>query len=87
MFNIKLTDSAGATKMIKLSEYKKYTFKTTKFDFEFDVLCKFAKNNKKISEFYSNYNPRTYSEGKKLRAFRDGFTILIIILKNFFGNN
>ena len=87
LFNIKLTDSAGATKMIKLSEYKKYTFKTNKFDFEFDVLCKFAKDNKKISEFYSKYNPRTYSEGKKLRAFRDGFTILITILRNFFGNN
>ena len=27
LFNIKLTDSAGATKMIKMAEYKKYTFK------------------------------------------------------------
>lgn len=87
LFNIKLTDSAGATKMIKISEYKKYSFETTKFDFEFDVLCKFAKENKKISEFYSSYEPRTYSEGKKLRAFKDGFTILIIILRNFFRNN
>jgi len=87
LFNIKLTDSAGATKMIKMAEYKKYTFKTTKFDFEFDVLCKFAKDKKKISEFYSKYEPRTYNEGKKLRAFKDGFTILVIILRNFFKNN
>ena len=49
--------------------------------------AKFAKDNKKINEFYSNYDPRTYKEGKKLRAFKDGFTILIIILRNFFGNN
>jgi len=87
LFNLKLTDSAGATKMIKMSEYKKYTFTTNKFDFEFDVLCKFAKDKKKISEFYSKYEPRTYSEGKKLRAFKDGFTILIIILRNFFKND
>ena len=46
-----------------------------------------AKDKKKISEFYSKYDPRTYSEGKKLRAFKDGFTILITILRNFFKNN
>ena len=87
LFNLKLTDAAGATKMIKMSEYAKYSFATNKFDFEFDVLCKFAKDNKKINEFYSNYDPRTYKEGKKLRAFKDGFTILIIILRNFFRKN
>ena len=87
LFNLKLTDAAGATKMIKMTEYIKYTFATNKFDFEFDVLCKFAKDNKKINEFHSNYEPRTYKEGKKLRAFKDGFTILIIILRNFFRKN
>lgn len=87
LFNLKLTDAAGATKMIKMSEYKKYFFLTNKFDFEFDVLCRFAKNKKKINEFYSQYAPRTYKEGKKLRAFKDGFTILKIILINFFINN
>ena len=70
-----------------MSEYKKYSFLTNKFDLEFDVLCRFAKNKKKISEFHSNYEPRTYKEGKKLRAFKDGFTILIVILKNFFLKN
>ena len=69
--------------MIKMTEYIKYTFATNKFDFEFDVLCKFAKDNKKISEFYSKYEPRTYSEGKKLRAFKDGTLILKSILKNY----
>jgi len=84
LFNLNLSDAAGATKMIKLSEYKKFLFKTSQFDFEFDVLCRFAKNKKKINEFYSSYKPRTYKEGKKLRAFKDGFTILKVILKNFF---
>ena len=87
LFKLKLTDAAGATKMIKMSEYRKYFFSTNKFDLEFDILCRFAKNKKKISEFPSNYEPRTYKEGKKLRAFKDGFTILIAILKNFFIKN
>ncbi len=84
LFKLKLTDAAGATKMIKMSEYRKYFFSTNKFDLEFDVLCRFAKNKKKISEFHSNYEPRTYKEGKKLKPFKDGFIILIVILKNFF---
>lgn len=86
LFKIKLTDAAGATKMIKMSEYKKYSFLTNEFDFEFDVLCRFAKNKKKINEFHSNYKPRTYKEGKKLRAFKDGFAILKVIIINYFMN-
>ena len=53
------------------------------FDFEFDVLCRFAKHNKKISEFYSEYSPRTYEEGKKIKPFKDGFTILKTIIRNY----
>ncbi len=86
LFKIKLTDAAGATKMIKMSEYKKYSFLTNEFDFEFDVLCRFAKNKKKINEFHSVYKPRTYKEGKKLRAFKDGFAILKVIIINYFMN-
>lgn len=83
LFKLTLSDSAGATKMIKLSEYKKFLFYTYGFDFEFDVLCRFAKHNKKISEFYSEYSPRTYEEGKKIKPFKDGFTILKTIIRNY----
>ena len=64
---------------------KDLILKTNGFDFEFDVLCKFAKKGHKISEFPIKYFPRSIAEGKKLRAFKDGFFILWIILKNFFS--
>ena len=43
LFNTNISDSAGATKIFKKSIYDKFKIKTNGFDFEFDVLCKFAK--------------------------------------------
>ena len=83
MFNTNISDSAGATKIFKKSIYDKFKIKTNGFDFEFDVLCKFAKNGYKISDFPIEYFPRSISEGKKLKAFKDGTKILISIIRNY----
>ena len=55
-------------------------FNVNGFNFEFELLCKFAKKNMKIAEYKIDYKPRTVEEGKKIKAFRDGFKILLIIL-------
>ncbi len=83
LFNTNISDSAGATKIFKKSIYDKFKIKTNGFDFEFDVLCKFAKNGYKISDFPIEYFPRSISEGKKLKAFKDGTKILISIIRNY----
>jgi glycosyltransferase involved in cell wall biosynthesis len=81
-FNTKLTDSAGAIKIFNKNKFKKVDIKTSGFDFEFELICKFAKKKFKIAEFYNTYKPRTYAEGKKLRAWKDGSKILRVILKS-----
>tara|TARA_Y100000996_G_scaffold415149_1_gene408444 strand:- start:694 stop:1389 length:696 start_codon:yes stop_codon:yes gene_type:complete len=81
-FSTKLTDAAGATKIFLLKKYKKVLVKSNGFDFEFELICKFAKKNFIINEFYTDYKPRSYEEGKKLKAWKDGSKILLIILKN-----
>tara|TARA_B100000780_G_C21037307_1_gene416075 strand:+ start:334 stop:1044 length:711 start_codon:yes stop_codon:yes gene_type:complete len=83
LFKINISDSAGATKIFRKSIYDNLDVKTNGFDFEFDVLCKFAKKGHKIRDFPIEYFPRTYAEGKKLRAFRDGTLILRTILTNY----
>ena len=83
LFNTNISDSAGATKIFKKSIYDKFKIKTNGFDFEFDVLCKFAKNGYKISDFPIDYFQRSISEGKKLKAFKDGTKILISIIRNY----
>ena len=83
LFKTKVSDAAGATKIFKKNIYDKFKYSTNGFDFEFEVLCKFAKNGFKVSEFPIEYHPRSFEEGKKLRAFKDGFYILKTIVKSY----
>ena len=84
LFSCKLTDAAGAIKIFNIDDYKKMIIKSNGFDFEFELICKFATKKLKIGEFPSDYSPRTFKEGKKLNAIYDGTQILIVIIKNFF---
>tara|TARA_B110000977_G_C11053283_1_gene483118 strand:+ start:141 stop:848 length:708 start_codon:yes stop_codon:yes gene_type:complete len=83
LFKINISDAAGATKIFRRSVYEKFKTNTSGFDFEFDILCKFAKNGHKVADYPIEYFPRTFSEGKKLKAFKDGSMILKSILNNY----
>ena len=80
LFKLNLTDSASATKFFSLKNKKLFNTYTNGFNFEFELLCNFANRNLKILEYSINYFPRTVKQGKKIKAFRDGFKILLIIL-------
>ena len=82
-FKTNLSDSAGATKIFRKKKFDEINIFTNGFDFEFDLICKFAKLNYLIDEYPVKYSPRTFAEGKKIRAIRDGIKILITILLNF----
>lgn len=83
LFKTNISDAAGATKIFRKEIYDKLKTKTNEFDFEFDILCKYAKLKYKITDFPIKYFPRTFAEGKKLRAIKDGMLILKSILKNY----
>lgn len=84
LFSCRLTDAAGAIKIFNIGDYKNMKIETNGFDFEFELICKFASKKLKIGEFPSDYSPRTFQEGKKLNAVYDGTKIFIVIIKNFF---
>lgn len=84
LYKTNITDPAAAIKIFKSNEFKKLNIKTTGFDFEFDLLCQFAKKNYIIKEFPIKYFPRTYEEGKKISVIYDGFYILYSIIRNYF---
>ena len=84
LYNLKLTDAAGATKLFKLDLYKKTKIFTSGFNFEFELICKFAKKKFIINEYPSTYNPRTYAEGKKIDPWKDGIKILLTIIRSYF---
>mgnify|MGYP001389831846 CR=1 FL=1 len=83
LYKTNISDAAGATKIFRRNIYNNLEVKTNGFDFEFDVLCKFANRNYQIVDFPIDYFPRSFAEGKKIRAFKDGILILITILKNY----
>ena len=87
LFKINITDSAAAIKFFRKEIYDKLTIPTNNFDFEFDLLCKYAKKKCSIIEFPIQYFPRTFEQGKKIHALKDGLMILKVILKNFFTKN
>ncbi len=84
LYNTNISDAAGATKIFKRSIYSNLNISSSGFDFEFEVLCKFAKQGYLVTEFPIDYYPRSFEQGKKLRAFKDGSQILKTILKTYF---
>tara|TARA_B100001175_G_C19346918_1_gene560314 strand:- start:158 stop:856 length:699 start_codon:yes stop_codon:yes gene_type:complete len=84
LYNLKLTDAAGATKLFRLDLYKKTKILTSGFNFEFELICKFALQKYIIKEYHNNYNPRTYAQGKKINPLKDGIKILLTIIRSYF---
>ena len=80
LYSLSLTDSASATKFFSLKYKNLFKTFTNGFNFEFEMLCNFAKKKMKILEYQIDYSPRTVQEGKKIKAIRDGLKILLIIL-------
>lgn len=80
LFSTNLTDSASATKFFSIMDKSLINTITSGFNFEFELICNFARKNKKIGEYEINYDPRTVEQGKKIKAFQDGIKILLIIL-------
>ena len=83
LFKTNLTDSACAIKMFKRDIYNRLKIYCNQFDFEFELLCKFAKIRSSISEYKVEYLPRTVAEGKKLKAIKDGSMILKSIVMSY----
>jgi dolichol-phosphate mannosyltransferase len=55
--------------------------KSKGFEVEVELTAKFLKGGYKIKEVPIVVKPRTYAQGKKIRAFRDGFKALVTLLK------
>ena len=81
LFKTNITDAAAATKFFRKEIYDKLKVETCGFDFEFDLLCNYAKMKCNIIEFPIQYFPRTFKQGKKLHALKDGSMILKTIIK------
>lgn len=78
------TDTATACKMIRASVFKALPLQRTGFDLDFEICTKLALGGYSYGEVPIRYHPRTVAQGKKLRAFRDGWAALKVILYDRF---
>ena len=82
-----ITDSQSMFKIFLKKNIEVITFNCDGFDFDTELLAKMILRGHRPIEVPVSYKSRTTSQGKKLRVFRDGFLILIQIIKIQFDKN
>jgi dolichol-phosphate mannosyltransferase len=76
-----ISDMETGYKLFPKKALSKISITANSFDFEPEITAKLIKQGYKIHEVVIKTNPRGYSEGKKLKAFRDGSLALYTLIK------
>jgi dolichol-phosphate mannosyltransferase len=85
MFTTSLTDLYTCYKVISLSDAKSLKLKSEGFEIEMEIVTKSLKKGLTVAEVPISYNPRSFSEGKKIN-WHDGLKGLKTLLKIKFFN-
>jgi glycosyltransferase involved in cell wall biosynthesis len=83
LFKQNLKDFYTCYKLIDSKIFKSLNLSKNGFEIEAEITIKLVKKNIKIVEIPIEYNPRTFREGKKIRA-TDGLKCLKIMLEELF---
>ncbi|MBL6945529.1 MAG: glycosyltransferase family 2 protein [Rhodospirillales bacterium] len=81
LFGCRLTDSATATKLMNGDLIRNMRWRSNGFNLDFELVAQIAHVGGKVLECQAHYAPRTKSEGKKIRAVKDGIESLLAILR------
>jgi glycosyltransferase involved in cell wall biosynthesis len=84
LYGSRLTDIAAGLKLVRLEVARSLNLGTSGFDLDFELPCRLIKRGYEIAEVPIAYHPRGFEEGKKIKAFRDGFRSLWAIVKTRF---
>jgi glycosyltransferase involved in cell wall biosynthesis len=80
LYNNILSDMETGYKVFKRSIFKDITLRSNRFDFEPEFTAKILKRHVRIFEVPITFNPREYSEGKKIHL-SDAFAAVWALLK------
>lgn len=81
LFNSRYTDVATGSKMVRTSVLRSLNLECSGFDLDFELSNKLGKYGYRVAEIPITYRPRSYEEGKKIRA-KDALIAFVRILKN-----
>ena len=80
LYNSILTDMETGYKLFRSEIIKSIPLRARRFDFEPEITAKLLKRNTRIFEVPISFNPREYSEGKKI-GFKDAFQAIWTLFK------
>jgi dolichol-phosphate mannosyltransferase len=81
LFGCRFTDVATNYKLVRTSVLQSLALTTSGFELDFELSNKLALATRRIAEAPIAYQPRTYAQGKKIRA-SDGLRALWVILRD-----
>lgn len=84
LFGVSYTDVATNYKLVRTSVLKALHLTCSGFDLDFELSNKLALATRRIGEVPIDFEPRTFAQGKKIRA-RDGMRALLVILRDRFA--
>jgi glycosyltransferase involved in cell wall biosynthesis len=85
LYNNMLTDMETGYKVFRRNVVEDITIHARRFDFEPEFTAKILKKNVRIYEVPISFNPRDYSEGKKIKL-SDAFVAVLTLIKYRFVN-
>lgn len=68
LFNASLTDAYTGMKVVRAPVLRELMLSATGFELEAELVCALLARNARIVEVPVSYTPRTFAEGKKIRA-------------------
>jgi glycosyltransferase involved in cell wall biosynthesis len=80
LYNSILTDMETGYKLFRREVIQAIPLRSNRFDFEPEITAKLLKRKIRIFEVPISFNPREYSEGKKIRL-RDAFSAIWALLR------
>ena len=84
LYGSKLTDVATAIKLVRSDVLKSLNLVGEGFELDFELVDKLLLAGHNIHEVALSYSPRTYAQGKKIRAI-DGLRALRVIVRDRLG--
>ena len=80
-FGVKLTDPFTMYKMFRREIFNNIILEANRFDFDWEIAGKAILLGSKPVETPITYNARGFSDGKKIRIFRDPITWIVLVFK------
>lgn len=86
LYGTKLSDGATMFKLFRAADLRGMTLRSDGFDYDWEISAKLAKKGLRFCDIPVFYKARSRAEGKKIRFWRDGWRVLVAILRYRFAD-